>query len=112
MASVRPLVKATSIDTPAFFAAISTPTLPAKTIMSAIERFVSSPSSTLRTLASSAGLFTFQFFAGSKRTRAPFAPPRISEPRKDAAEAHAVDTICDTDKPEPEMAAFAAAISV
>ena len=34
--------------------------------------------------------------------RAPFAPPRLSEPRKVDAEAQAVETSCETDRPDAE----------
>ena len=43
--------------------------------------------------------------------RAPFAPPRLSEPRKVEAEAQAVETSCDTDRPDPRIFAFSAAMS-
>ena len=39
--------------------------------------------------------------------RAPFAPPRLSLPRKVAADAQAVATNCDTDSPDARI--FAAA---
>ena len=44
--------------------------------------------------------------------RAPFAPPRLSEPRNVEAEAHAVATISETDNPESSRVVFNAAISV
>jgi len=44
-------------------------------------------SSFLRTFASAAGWFTSQSFCGARRMRAPFAPPRLSEPRNDDADA-------------------------
>ncbi len=53
--------------------------------------------SVFNTLASSPGLFTSQSFWGARRTRAPFAPPRLSEPRKVEADAHAVETNWETE---------------
>ena len=35
--------------------------------------------------------------------RAPFAPPRLSEPRKVDADAHAVDTSCGTVRPDARI---------
>jgi hypothetical protein len=69
------------------------------------------PSSVLRTFASTSGWFTSQLFCGSRRMRPPFAPPRLSEPRKDAAAAQAVETSCEIDRPEARIFAFSAAIS-
>ena len=40
--------------------------------------------------------------------RAPFAPPRLSEPRKVDAEAQAVDTSWETESPESRSLAFSA----
>src|SRR5881397_2885805 len=37
--------------------------------------------------------------------RAPFAPPRLSEPRKVDADAQAVETSCETDSPDPGVGA-------
>ena len=56
-------------------------------------------------------MFTAQNFCGAKRIRAPFAPPRLSDPRKVEAEAHAVATNSDTVKPEEIIFDFNAAIS-
>ena len=56
-------------------------------------------SSFCNTVASSAGLFTFQSFCGASRMRAPLAPPRLSEKRNVEADAQAVETSCDTDSP-------------
>ena len=39
--------------------------------------------------------------------RAPFAPPRLSEPRKVEAEAHAVETSSETERPEAIILALA-----
>ena len=43
--------------------------------------------------------------------RAPFAPPRLSEPRKVEAEHQAVATISETDRPSAAMSPFSVAIS-
>ena len=43
--------------------------------------------------------------------RAPLAPPRLSLPRKDEADAHAVDTSWDTDRPEARIWPLSAAMS-
>ena len=51
-------------------------------------------SSFCSTFASSAGWFTSQSFCGARRMRAPFAPPRLSEPRNVDADAQAVVTSC------------------
>ena len=63
------------------------------------------------TLASSAGLLTSQFHCGSRRIRAPFAPPRLSVPRKLAAAAQAVVTSWDMDSPEVRILPLRAAMS-
>ena len=62
-------------------------------LLDALERF--------STFASSAGWLTSQSFCGASRMRAPFAPPRLSEPRNVDAEAHAVETSCETEGPKP-----------
>ena len=46
----------------------------------------------LRTLDNSDGLLASQSFCGTRRIRAPLAPPRLSDPRKVDAEAQAVVT--------------------
>ena len=46
------------------------------------------------------GLFTFQSFCGASRTRAPFAPPLLSEPLYGDADAQAVETNWDTESPD------------
>ena len=81
---------------------------PPRTIRSANETFLPLVASLLNscwicsrdcsTLASSEGLFTAQSFCGASRMRAPLAPPRLSEPRKVEAEAHAVETSSETVK--------------
>src|SRR2546430_8472090 len=47
-------------------------------------------------------LFRSHAFCGARRMRAPFAPPRLSEPRKVDAAAQAVETSCETDSPRSE----------
>ncbi len=101
---------------PAFFAACSTAAHPPSTIRSASDTFVPPDceplnscwifSSACSTFASSAGSLTSQSFCGARRIRAPFAPPRLSVPRKLAAEAHAVETSCETDSPEARSVAL------
>ncbi len=63
------------------------------------------------TSASWAGWLTSQSFCGARRMRAPFAPPRLSELRKVAADAHAVATSLATDRPEPRIFALRPAMS-
>jgi hypothetical protein len=69
------------------------------------------PSSVRSTGASSSGLFTSQSFCGSRRMRAPLAPPRLSLPRNDDAAAHAVDTSWDTDRPDDAISPLSTATS-
>ena len=61
------------------------------------------PSSTFSTLASWAGWLTSQSFFGARRMRAPLAPPRLSEPRKVDADAQAVETSCEIDRPDARI---------
>ena len=61
--------------------------------------------------SSCAGWLTSQSFCGLRRMRAPLAPPRLSEPRNVEADAQAVETSCDTDRPEARIFAFSAAMS-
>ena len=117
-ASVRPGVKGTVTAWPPFFAACSIPAPPASTIRSAIDTFFCPllneawmPSSVFSTLAGCAGLLTGQSFCGANRMRAPFAPPRLSEPRKVDADAHAVDTSSATVSPAARMLFLSAAMS-
>src|SRR5450756_1162822 len=63
------------------------------------------------TFANSVGLLTSHAFCGSRRMRAPLAPPRLSEPRNVDAEAHAVETSWETDSPEARIFSFRAAMS-
>ncbi len=96
-----PATNGTVTSWPASFAAFSTAAQPPRTIRSASETFVPPdceplkscwmPSRVCSTVASSAGLLTSQSFCGASRIRAPLAPPRLSVPRKLAADAHAVD---------------------
>ena len=50
-------------------------------------------------------------FFEPRRMRAPFAPPRLSEPRNVEAEAQAVVTSCDTVRPQARIFALSAAMS-
>src|SRR5579863_7005136 len=91
---------------------------PPRTIRSASETFFLPllkanwiAASFLRTFARSAGWLTSQSFCGLSRIRAPLAPPRLSEPRNVDAEAHAVETNCETERPDERIFAFRAAIS-
>ena len=43
--------------------------------------------------------------------RAPFAPPRLSEPRNVDADAQAVETSCETDRPDARILLFSEAMS-
>ena len=103
---------------PASAAAFSTPTPPASTIRSARDtclpealKAVWIDSSTRSTAASSSGLLTSQPLCGSSRIRAPLAPPRLSLPRNDEAAAHAVETSCETDRPEARICPLSASMS-
>src|SRR5436190_9506871 len=110
---MRPGVKGTFTSWPAFFAACSTPAQPAKTIRSASETFLPPdcarlnslwmPSRVLSAFASWAGWLTSHPFCGARRMRAPFAPPRLSEPRNVDADAHAVETSSETDSPDARV---------
>ena len=119
---MRPGVNGTCTSKPPSFAAFSTAAHPPSTIRSASETFFLPPacaslnsfwipSRVFSTLASSGGLLTAQSFCGARRMRAPFAPPRLSVPRKVDADAQAVETSCETDSPEPRSFAFSAAMS-
>ena len=68
-------------------------------------------SSFSRTVASSAGSLTSQSFMGSRRMRAPLAPPRRSVLRNDAAEAHAVFTSWAPVRPESSRVVLSEAMS-
>ena len=118
---MRPGVKGTVTACPAFFAACSTPAHPPSTIRSASETFLPPvcaplnslwmPSSVLSTFASCAGWLTSQSFCGARRMRAPFAPPRLSEPRKVDADAQAVETSSETERPEASILPLSEAMS-
>ena len=109
-ASVRPGRTAPRSPWPAFRAACSTAADPPRTIRSAREILVPPVwaalksawicSSFARTPASSSGSLTSQSFCGASRIRAPFAPPRLSVPRKLAAAAQAVATSWAIDRPD------------
>ena len=118
---MRPGVKGTVTAWPARFAACSTAAQPDSTMRSAIETFLPPdcaplnspwrPSSLANTLASCAGWLASQSFCGARRMRAPFAPPRLSEPRKVDADAQAVETSSETDSPDASTLALSAATS-
>ena len=69
------------------------------------------PSSVRSTCASVSGSLTSQPRCGSRRMRAPLAPPRLSLPRNVEADAHAVETSWETDSPEARICALSAAMS-
>ena len=107
---MRPGVKGTFTSMPASLAAFSTAALPPSTIRSASDTFLPPPlnsfwiaSSLSRTVLSSAGRLISQSFCGARRMRAPLAPPRLSEPRKVEADAQAVDTRSETERPEARI---------
>ena len=95
---------------PAASAAFSIAAHPPSTIKSAKETFLFPSclllksfcivSNVANTFFSCIGLFTSQLICGAKRIRAPLLPPRLSEPRKVAADAQAVDTSSDIVNPE------------
>src|SRR5881398_2031761 len=97
------------------------PAQPANTIKSARETFLPpdwaelnalwTPSNVFSTFANWAGRLTSQSFCGARRTRAPFAPPRLSEPRNVEADAQAAETSWETVRPEARTFAFRMAIS-
>lgn len=68
-------------------------------------------SSARMTWASSSGSFASQPRCGSRRTRAPLAPPRLSLPRKEEAEAQAAETSCATVRSVASTCSLSAAIS-
>src|SRR5437762_2405981 len=113
---MRPGVKGTVTVLPAFLAACSMPAHPASTMRSARETCLPPDwlslnerwmaSSVLSTFASREGWLTAQSFWGARRMRAPFAPPRLSEPRKVEADAQAVVTSSETDRPEERTLLF------
>ena len=108
VASVRP-GRTEPSPRSASFAAFSTTAVPAGTIGSASETCL--PPAPLKscwipsTRAQHGGqlgrLVHVPIFCGARQMRAPLAPPRLSVPRKLAANAHAVFTSWDTDRPDP-----------
>ena len=118
---MRPGENGTRTSWPAFFAACSTAAHPPRTIRSARETFFPPvceplksawiPSRVAAPSASSAGSLTSQSFCGARRMRAPLAPPRLSLSRKVDADAHAVETSCETDSPDARIVLFSAAMS-
>ena len=70
------------------------------------------PSRARSTCASVSGSLTSQPRCGSRRMRAPFAPPRLSLPRNVEADAHAVETSWDTVRPEARSRLLSAATSL
>ena len=118
VASVRPGAKGTSIGVPASRAAFSMAAAPPSTITSANETFLLPELKfswtfcrAASTLASSVGSFTAQSFWGASRMRAPFAPPRMSVSRYEAAEAQAVRTSSGTVRPVARICFFSAVAS-
>jgi hypothetical protein len=69
------------------------------------------PSRVRSTWASVSGSLTSQPRWGSRRMRAPFAPPRLSLPRKVEADAHAVATSWASDSPESRICSLSVAMS-
>ena len=116
----RPCVPAengTSTSWPALRAACSTAAHPPSTIRSASEillpprreslkRLAGSPPACAARAPASSGSLTSQPRCGSRRMRAPFAPPRLSLLRNVEADAHAVETSWETDRPESRMLAL------
>src|SRR5271157_4194898 len=106
---------------PAFFAACSTPAHPPRTIKSASETLFPLdcallnsfwiPSMVCSTFLSLGGWLTSQSFCGARRIRAPFAPPRLSEPRNVDADAQAVETSSEIDRPEVRILVLRSAMS-
>ena len=118
---MRPGANGTVMSCPAFFAACSTAAQPPSTIRSASETFLPPDCDALKscwtrsracnTVPSSAGSLASQSFCGASRIRAPLAPPRLSVPRKLAADAHAVETSWEIDSPEARILSLRAAMS-
>ena len=113
VASVRPGVNGTATSWPAFRAACSTAAAPAEhdevgqrdPPAPSGEPLNDSwiPSRVRSTCASASGSLTSQPRCGSRRMRAPFAPPRRSLMRNVEADAHAVATSWETDSPESRI---------
>ncbi len=120
VASVRPAMKGTVTSWPASCAAFSTPAHPASTTRSAKEIAFEPaealndswmPSRVLITPASWSGALTVQPRCGSRRSRPPLAPPRLSLPRKVEAAAQAVETSWETVRPLASRSALSEAMS-
>lgn len=67
-------------------------------------------SSSILVKVSTAFLFTSHSRCGDKAIRAPFAPPRLSPPRKVDAEAQPRETSSPADSPNATIFAFASSI--
>ena len=80
MASPLPPLNGTLTFEPAFLIAFSSPTVPARTMVSAMVApvFFAIPSKTFNVFDNLSGSLACQFFIGAKRILAPFAPPRLS----------------------------------
>ena len=70
------------------------------------------PSRASSTVANRAGWLTSHSLCGARRMRAPFAPPRRSEPRKVEAEAQAVETRSEMESPDARILALRSATSL
>ena len=109
---MRPGANGTVTSCPAFFAACSTAAHPPRTIRSASETCFPPDCDALKScwicsrVCSTVGqlgrVVDLPVCCGSRRIRAPLAPPRLSVPRKLAADAHAVETSWETDRPDVE----------
>ena len=118
---MRPGANGTVMSWPPSFAAFSTAAHPARTMRSASETFLPPDWAALKacwifsrawsTFFSSAGSLTSQSFWGARRMRAPLAPPRLSVPRKEAADRQATETSWETDSPEARICFLSAATS-
>mmetsp|Transcript_16306 Transcript_16306/g.51030 ORF Transcript_16306/g.51030 Transcript_16306/m.51030 type:complete len:297 (+) Transcript_16306:214-1104(+) len=115
VASTRPPTKGTSTETPAAFAAASIATTPARTMTSASDTGLAdaarTSSSAASVFSSCDGSLTGHERCGSRRMRAPLAPPRLSVVRKVDADAHAVRTRSACGSPLAAMASLSAARS-
>ena len=121
---MRPGEKGIFTVCPAFFAASSMAASPPRTMRSAREIFfpllpldcallnsfwiASELRQNLRELG---GLVHIPILLRGERMRAPLAPPRLSEPRNDAADAQAVVTSWEIVSPEARILALRAATS-
>ena len=112
-ASARPGANGTLMLTPASAAAFSTAAAPPSTIVSASETGLPNARRTSSSLATTSAVpaLTGQLAWGSSRSRAPFAPPRLSVLRNVAAEDQAVCTSCATVRPDARICFFSSAAS-